>query len=530
MPRWPRWITAEHLAKMPECLRFGDILYLSKMISSSEEMRLVKNTLLRQPNILNQLPAFVRESAKRTSPYSLLTALRFEYEHACEINYADGTIIEPEWSRNLPDFMKADLRANLAICDLPQDIEFIVPNIPHAGLGYIILEDGLVSNVGLAIGLWRLQGITQLANLTDPVVNELEIGSWSRRFEHTRLVHSLDAYVIMSLILLNNRDILNESLRLNGSVTGLLHDLATPAGGDGTKPLDPIAFSEEKNIGRFLTGEKWLAICERYGLDTKMIISAIQGEGILGKILDAADRIAYVARDVRVYLGRYTPKSSLPWPISYETIRLFAESKPHFCTVWDCVRIMDGKVVFTDPVRLADFLLGRIYMCKNLYYNSHARSFETILANTVLRYMYRQGIVKWEDFYRFEDYYLDRIIEDFIGRRYAMHNAFAIGEPFSETFSSFGEASERKAQLFEEGIIFSVLEDARNKIKTATEYLVLLNGKIMPFFEAFPEEAAKIQQVAVIEKPFYLFYLKNMDIKPEAEKVLREFYIKETTK
>jgi len=178
------------------------------------------------------------------------------------------------------------------------------------------------------------------------------------------------------------------------------------------------------------------------------------------------------------------------------------------------VKISDEEVVFTDPARLADFLLGRVYMCKNLYYNSHARSFETILANTVLRYMYRQGIVKWEDFYRNEDYYLDRIIEDFIGRRYAMNNAFAIGEPYAETFSSLEEAVKRKKQLLEEGIIFSVMEDARSKIKTATEYLVLQNGKIMPFFEASPKEAAKIQQVAVIEKPFYLFYHLRCKIRP----------------
>jgi len=54
-----------------------------------------------------------------------------------------------------------------------------------------------------------------------------------------------------------------------------------------------------------LVGPVWQKLATKYGLLAERLIAIVKNQGVLGELLDLADKIAYVAFDSWVYGRRY---------------------------------------------------------------------------------------------------------------------------------------------------------------------------------------------------------------------------------
>lgn len=561
MPRWPDWITADYLRQMTRCLRIGDIVYTPRPFFNPEDFfkfmdippfvqtlaiasgnigDLVPKTE-NPKNLIEELrnnkffkeafPSFLPQDETQVHLFNLVRILEQNYFNFCEDNNPfylprKKRIKEPRWFHGLPRKVKGDLRAFAASQGFPNDVLHVLFKVPFTGISYVVLENGLTEKLERTTNLWRLFRIFQLAYLTDPVVSEAGLDAYARRFEHNALVHALDTEIISVLVAFNNRRALSPYQRKNLKVSGLEHDNAIPAGRDGTKAIDPVLFCEETNIAEILRGKKWDELRKSTRLSTKLIINTIRGQGVLGEILDIADKIAYLCRDLNAFLGRYCPGADMEWGKNYQEIFNFVYGKnPDVCAIWDLVIVEGENVFFSNPDRLGSFLEARALMNCNFYYNSRGRGVEITINNIVVSYLYSLGILTKKKLLEMDDFELDRLIEDFVGAPYMMGTASSIGDPFVEIFKTLDEALEREAHLIkEEKLLFTAVDDSASKIKTATDYLVQLPSREkVPFCEARPEKAREIAEIVRFEKPVSLHYFRNLKISNEAHRKLTKF-------
>ena len=227
--------------------------------------------------------------------------------------------------------------------------------------------------VQLSLPLTRLHQIRQLSLLAPATEGERAIFfAAASEFPQSRSLHSLLTAKIAELISTNNH--LSQDQTNLAILAGLLHDLATPAGGDPIKEIDPEALSEEKALPRLLTAYD-LSQLAQYGFDLEKILSIINGKGTLGQILDIADKISYTAVDSYFLGASPTRVFNEPEMDSLMTpIRSIIRQDPFWANVYQEVSITDqGQVYIKDHERLGRFLAIRALMHRILYRNPHCR-------------------------------------------------------------------------------------------------------------------------------------------------------------
>ena len=165
------------------------------------------------------------------------------------------------------------------------------------------------------------------------------------------------------------------------------HDIATPAGGDSIKRIDPKELDEENNFYYILKRhgliEKWK---KHYGFDIKKACSWIKNKGIIGRLLDILDTISYVSLDC-YYLG----------DIHNGTVRQYCLENPLFIDVWQDIQFTSDKkrFGFKSPNRLFTFLLARAYEHQELLLNPEARRLDFYLTK-LTKPLYKKGIITKE--------------------------------------------------------------------------------------------------------------------------------------
>ena len=96
----------------------------------------------------------------------------------------------------------------------------------------------------------RLAGISQLGYLVPPRPKEwdknVSIAYLTPQFPHNRWIHSLLVAIIMEAILARNG--FSKEERIPVVLAAGFHDIATPAGGDSVKRVDPENLGEEENF------------------------------------------------------------------------------------------------------------------------------------------------------------------------------------------------------------------------------------------------------------------------------------------
>lgn len=497
-------ITSRTLRKSSRLNRLDDVLYTPPAYPLE---KVSKSIVI----LLSKVPAkdiFITFPLPDYEPLevSALILIPIEYEYERYAMTHDGG--EPPWMKSAPNPLKAHLRRWRAVHSPEYEQFAIIFELPFSTISYVVLEDGLVQDAMNTFGLERLHYIKQLGYLQDPVTTGVGQKALTMGFDHTRYLHSLDVMAVATLLAHNNR--LPASLTNTLRAAALTHDALTPAGGDTTKFIDPPAFDEDEHYGELLESRDWEKIRKKYRIDPEKLIATVQGKGVLGKLLDIADKTSYVSRDAGIYLGRYEPDGPIAYPESYMAIKDLLDRHPYATAVWDAVKVKGEQVIFSDPERLAVFLKLRALLFRDFYLHQGTRWQEAFLANVVIRYLYRTGQLTRHSLLQMRDPELDRFLEQKTGiPLFAFHPAFS-ENACVESFASCEAAKEREQILLAKNLTFILIEDLSRITKPATHYLVQTkSGVISPLRDAYPALAAEVEEIARIQKPFRLYYLRQ---------------------
>src|SRR3990167_4220840 len=174
-------------------------------------------------------------------------------------------------------------------------------------------------------------------------------------------------------------------------VAALMHDIAMPPFGDATIELDAEALSEEVAISRLLRRYDLKAL-ERFGVQKRQILATIRGQGILGKLLDLADKISYTACDVDHYIGDpYTIDIPNVLDVLTEPIAALVRADPNWADLYKDIRLTStGKPYFNNIQRLSIFLELRAKIHDALYLNPRCRGLD-LLYRLLLAPLYRRS-------------------------------------------------------------------------------------------------------------------------------------------
>jgi hypothetical protein len=425
---------------------------------------------------------------------------------------------EPDWFRHVCKTHRAAMRRAHAIKE--REVLFILGELPCAGIAYLIDDGGFTRRACDVFGLWRLQRIAQLGKLHDPVVMDSGLPAYGHTFEHSRLAHSLDVRAIALLMCLNNG--IEGGARHVLELAGLTHDALTPAYGDGMKALDNEFFDEDGNYPKLLNARGWPSFRDRYWIEEKHLVDTVQGRGVLGTLLDIADKLAYLSRDTAVYIGRYAPQGPSSYPGGYEEIRHLVMSRPSFFALWQTVRVRGGSVVIENAQWLGDLLKLRALMFRNLYFHPGSRYLERMNSIILVRHILEKGIIAKGDLFRLTDQELDEILRSYFGFDTM---PYFVGTdklcPRVARFATLKEAHTAERRMLEEGVSLTFL-DPISFDKIGTHFLVTTkHGRVAPFEEACPERTAELRAIAKSMESVNLYWLaaRQEDLPPKLQEV-----------
>ena len=389
-------------------------------------------------------------------------------------------------------------------------------NLPHTGFGYA-LNEGFSMDAIRKFNVLRLNEIPQLARLSDPDIVPDKVAV-SAPFTHSRYAHTLDVLACASVILNNNREHLTENEVRTGQLATISHDALTPAGGDTTKMIDREAFDEDLNYPSLFEKPEIRAFCATWNIEPQKLQSVIQNEGVLGEMLDFADKLAYTSRDTEGFVG---DDSESPWTPRWDLLQArphvetFLIEHPKALNVWESIVVRDGHLVCTNPERLETFLKLRALMFRHLYTNPRARYNESLIVSLQLQYLYETKKLAKEDLLRMDDNDLRRILDEECGGAW-YDDLSGTREPTYEVFDTLEEARERAKSLLEEGHTYVRTEDASNFFKSGTHFRVTTPDRPQPFEDVYPDKANEIRQMGATIDPIRVYYLKNPpETKPE---------------
>jgi len=381
----------------------------------------------------------------------------------------------------------------------------IVPTMRYHGIGYVVEDDDLVMAASHTFNLSRLRDIRQLAYLHDPLT-ENSAPSVELHFMHSRWVHSLDVAVIASLVVANNPELMG--LKNHIRTAAISHDALTPAGGDSTKLIDPVAFDEDANYHRLLHGEMWVEFSKKYKLNSELLASMVQGNGIGGKVLDLADKSAYIARDLENYLIRGGYNGPREYALEYEGMKEIVKKNKNLCALWRCAKVVGDKLVISDADTLYQFLKLRALLFKGLYYNPRSRKLEAIVTKKIIAWAYHTGKLTLELLLRWTDLQLEAYLRHLIG----FDVTFLSTESDVEEYGSLEEANRREEELRSDESVLVAVDDFAPSTKCGTRsFAVQKGGKVSLFADAYPYRTKKIRDMIRIKQRKYLVYIVKMD-------------------
>jgi len=439
--------------------------------------------------------------------------------------------VSPSWFQDLPRYVRQHIGYEYLVHG--GDPLVIVPTMPYSGIRYVIQQGGMVQATLHAFPLGRLGEIAQLGYLRNPLsrLDGFE-STVTLEFRHTRLLHSYDVYVLARLMAARLELGKVEANTL--AFAALTHDILTPAGGDTAKVVDPAGLDEDANYSNMLreAGAEWEKLRERFRIDEELLIRTIKGEGLLGQLLDLADKCSYISRDTDAFVGQVqTFQEDGPIvrasPRRYNRILDILRSEPDICALWETVRIINGKLVIDDPDRLGDFLLLRGLMTKLLYYNAYSRFLEDGVMKAVFCCLHEQGKLSVEWLLGHNDADLRHHIDQETGVQMLEVEIERKSHPLVEEFETETLARERLAELLKEDPDLFVHMDMSRATSSAAinRFPVLAGTKLLSLPEARPFMALDIENVLRSRRPYrvYAYRFSELGFSADFAKSLRAF-------
>lgn len=383
------------------------------------------------------------------------------------------------------------------------------PSLTHAGFGYSVAEDSFIDRAINAFGLWRLNHVHQLGFLQDPDTTP-EDRPFQPRFMHTRFLHSLDVAALAATIVYNNQAFFTErpSYAKTMVLAALTHDVLTPAGGDTTKSIDFAAFDEDIGYPEVLGYPAVARFLRVEDIDGQLLAATIRNEGPLGSVLDLVDKLGYISRDTINFEGNRDTRI-IPWDWRSPRRQIVSESTrtENLTGLWQSVKVDEDGVVITDSDHLYRFLYARALMFQHLYTAPEARYQESLIARTILSFLYDTGRLTRDWLLTRTDIELRREVGQLISERF-----FGYLVNYRATYRVFDTVD--RACMFEGACLakkryFVQTEDVGRFFKPATHFRIETSAGVVPFIESAPQLAAKVLTAGRSTQPIRVYYLEG---------------------
>lgn len=328
------------------------------------------------------------------------------------------------------------------------------------------------------------------------------------RTNHSRENHTFVVAATGALILEQNnasREDINKYL-----TAAFLHDMATPALGDATKYIDVKNLHEEL-FWQNMLGQEQLEFIKNIPATIEEIDSIIKNEGLLGQVLDIADRITYVCQD----LANITRQ-----PLKYESkkdikdnLSKFLLYNPKIGNIYEDVKIENGQVYFSDPEKLYRFLSVRVMLFKDAYMHPINQGRDYIVASKIKPF-YKSAdnpdgeltpdILRKMNDYSLIDYLAGKNGKDYINFDLELDPWHP---QFYEKFKTYDSAFKRKQELEKTSYIKIVGIKECAGCSASTKYKVKDNeGNLITIHDYNPKGSQIIEKIASNLKGFYLYY------------------------
>ena len=438
----------------------------------------------------------------------------------------------PEWMSLLPKDVRRQLKRDYAIQGGVEPLG-IVPAFPYMGFGYIVRDfedDGytMASEAAQVFKLHRLHEVKQLSYLKDPVGFQDDRATFTLPFPHTRYLHSLDVLAVSTLIANNCSLTPQEKTILQ--LAGEVHDALTPAGGDATKLIDRELFDEDLHFPKLLQGPEWEEFQVKWKVDGELLTRTVRGEGVLGSLLNIADKTSYISRDASAFLGmsgRLLGAEKYAGA-GYYTIADITEKNPHVTALWEVTKVINGKVVITDPDRLGTLLILRSFLFKELYYNPYSRFFEYLLGKGATKILYESGKITYEELMTHGDQWLENKVDEFFNVQHVLTRFHNLENARIEEVHDIRSACRRAAEFDNDLSVTVIIDDFEHVSNSASRgWLVKDKGEVKLFSKARPNLAERIDRIMKFPpiKRLYFYNLNDLAIPNDSRKRIKSAFI-----
>jgi hypothetical protein len=384
---------------------------------------------------------------------------------------------------------------------------YLSEKLPLADVQYVVIpSNGLCAQTVRACGLDRLRHIRQLAYIHLPIRRVAPSLDYAAPvFSHSRFTHSFDVMAIARLI--GERIGLSEQDMTTLTVAALTHDAFTIAGGDSIKDIHPAEFDEEAAYPRLFRRSEWPSFERTFRLDRDELVSIVHNKGVLGQVLDWADKIAYIARDLAEYHELLAPTS--PQIIErYPELSIDA-NRPPLCAIWKSLERVDDTIVCRDPDALAEFLRIRACMFHRMYRGERTQFMRAFAVHTV-KNLLQYGDLASSELFDLTDPELNvRILQKTNVFCNGPFTTRSFGQPFVYLCNEMQEAESIKQRERKHHPVGRAIICPDQKIDPRLDMPVIALGKVQPFEHARPQEAARIRSVLEYRAPFLIFCLRQ---------------------
>lgn len=250
-----------------------------------------------------------------------------------------------------------------------------------------------------------------------------------------------------------------------------------------------------------------------FDISLEEIHEFIKNEGIIGKILDVADRFAYTARDVYNVVGM--AQNSDKDDTHVNTLAHIIKKNP---TLFDAIMeitIENNQLIFEHPETLQDILLLRANMHNLIYLNSYLRAREEHFG-LILQYLVQEGFLSLEQLQKGLYRDLEFINEDYIFR-YIWKNNIIDHDPmithdyFDITQCTTKEEAIKAIEALKKTNGHMPVHHLKTPpFKPGTHYLVRHHGEVKPLAEVMdPDKLKELQALSQATSKHLVLYPKK---------------------
>ncbi len=399
---------------------------------------------------------------------------------------------------------------------------------PFSSLDGSHLENPFYVDLMNTAPIQRLKKISQLSFLYDKSPGD----RYKSPFFHNRFTHTVAVAALMEQVLKDNG--FSEADMAIGVAAAFLHDAAMPAYGDTIKLLDPQALDEETHW-QDVVNAKVRSLLKAHDVPLERIDEIVKNKGVMGKLLDITDRIAYVSKDFHATsLESFGQRfNTLPRPSLKSMNEATGEEKEWLLFYYQFVERMgelykhvkvdkqSGQVFFTDSTKLGVFLYFRALLHKHMYLHPHNVGKDAVVVSILSSFYTREtdvfpstdpSLLTPQKLRKMTDFDLRDLILDHGSqsqkRMYAM-SAIDSWTPECERFDNIEEATLREQELLRDESLRVVGKRAIRGFKTGVDYLVKTPDGIIPYRDVHKNISRIIQEEEEATHGTYLFYVKK---------------------